>query len=200
MADKEPPLVPERYVKDNLPPKMKPEEIAHRLDGFINPQWDHVKDEGMTGYTTRKFGGMLKDWLTAWQTAVAKAGEGGYDPEKLEGLEVSSTVVTLLEFMPGREGNWTVRIFRPSGYRILDGRILEDAERVALTLPAWPEGFGWVLRFKLETKFTIIPPAPMAGLAFDLSPPFKADLIYPLKKMLKKAICFEGAAKLGGGR
>jgi hypothetical protein len=198
IAEKEPPLVPERYVKDNLPPQLKPREIELKLDGFWNPTWEQVRDEGVTGYSTRKFGGMLKDWLTSWQTAVARAGEGGYDPSRLEGLETSSTIVTLVEFLPGQDGNWNARLLNRSGYRTYDSKILEDAERVALTLPRWDEGSGWALRFRFETKFMIVPPAPMLALSFDYVPPFNPEIIYPLKKMLKKAITFEGATRLQG--
>jgi hypothetical protein len=63
-------------------------------------------------------------------------------------------------------------------------------------MSAWLDKDRWRLRFAFEAEYFVVPPVPVVGLAFDLAPPFPAEFIYPLKRILRKAVRFEGATAL----
>ena len=104
-------------------------------------------------------------------------------------------VVTLIEVLPMHDGRWAVRLLKPSGHRIYDRQLIAEAEKAVAALAPWKDGFGWVMQFTLTTELTIVPPLPALGLAFDIES-LKAELIYPLKKILRRSVRFDGAVNL----
>ena len=202
---------PRRYVKDNLPGDLRPDEIGQRLYSYWSPSWNLIKDEGVSTFSTRKAGTLINDWFTAWQEGLkqrdvpddlhARLPEADslskreHPDTAIEPVRSSDAVVTQLEVMPLRDGSWAVRLLQPSGHRLHDRQLLTDAERAVAALAPWKDGFGWVLRFTLTAEFTIIPPVPAVGFTFDEAL-LTGTFIYPLKKILHKSVTFDGAAQI----
>ena len=190
---------------------MRPEEVERQLYSYWSPSWDLVKDDGVSKFTARKAGSLIKDWIVSWQE-VLRERDVPEDPEArlpdvdaflgrpradstLEPIRSSDKVITLVEVMPQQDGSWAVRLLGPSGHRIHDRQLVLDLEKAVKGLAPWKDGFGWVLRFTLTAEFTIIPPVPAVGFSFDEAL-LTGSFLYPLKKILHKSITFDGAARI----
>lgn len=193
---------------EKLPEKVDPYSMKEILDTVWQPSWDQIKDPSLAEVSGPWMARLARDWYTAWQQDIQRMGSaaesvpreplpeddmGSSSGMMLKSHTLASDVVRLrLGFEPLRDGTWFVALLSPSGHPFFDSSALAEAREAAGLFPPWPEGYGWALRFSIEARYVIVPPVPAVGLAWnaDFSDP---EAIYPLKRMLRKHIRFEGA-------
>ena len=196
-----------RVKNYGLPEKISTDFMRQTLDIQWEPGYDELKDSSMSEVSGKWFARLLRDWYTTWKKDVDSMNANpsaipelrGFDEDdpfsfSLEDQQTSfgHSVSATLEFEPLLDGKWAVSMRSPSGHAFWDTVLLEDAALASEHFPSWPDGYGWSLRFSFEAKYSIVPPVPAIGLAWNQD--FTEwDLIYPFKKSVRKSIRFEGA-------
>jgi len=150
-------------------------ELVRRIETFWSPAYDQVRDPALT-----EIGG---PWLLA--TARRYLLEA---PRTLTETGNAGEVSALLEVRFGPGGEAETRVVETSGFRLFDAHALEAA-RLALSNPrgdqAPPANSRSLLEFR--ARYTILPPAPVLGLAFDECTGY-VELLYPFKKLVSGTV------------
>jgi outer membrane biosynthesis protein TonB len=198
------PPVPSRT---QIPNTLKYDEIQRRMSVQWTPDWDDIKDEGISEVSKKWVKRGLFDWLKRWQKHVEKHNNNGmparekrpFETEPTDIEVASNSVAVELAIEPLKDGTWAVSIRKGSGHPFFDQAALEDARKAAVHFPAWPEGYGSALIYQLDAKFIIVPPnlATLVGLtcAFPFCTPEelkKAEVIHWFKKIVRKSVRFLG--------
>jgi outer membrane biosynthesis protein TonB len=146
-------------------------DLARRVETFWHPAYDQVRDPAIT-----EIGG---PWLLA--TARRYLLEA---PRTLTETGNTAEVSALVEIRFGAEGETEARLVETSGFKLFDAHALDSA-RAALENPRGDEAPPANSRSLLEfrARYTILPPAPVLGLAFDECTGY-VELMYPLKKLV----------------
>jgi len=146
-------------------------DLTRRIETFWRPAYDQVRAPAIG-----EIGG---PWLLA--TARRYLLDA---PRTLTETGNTAEVSALVEIRFGDAGEAEARLVETSGFKLFDAHALDSA-RAALENPRGDEAPPPRSRSLLEfrARYTILPPAPVLGLAFDECTGY-VELMYPLKKLV----------------
>jgi hypothetical protein len=181
--------------------------VTRAVDGAFQPTFELVRDPAITEVSAEWFRDLLWKPLESWYRTAGRNGLDGRPrgaPESLARAETpvlalqrriiedpagaGTTVVALVEIRLGPGGRTRSRLVASSGHPLFDeaavqavAAALRDPEELKL-----PETPGRAL-VAMSAVYTILPPLPVAGFAFDEMLGY-FEWMYPLKKLVSSRV------------